>query len=106
MLAAPDFTRPFKIEVDASMYGAGAMLIQEDHEGADHLVCYFSKKVLSTNFNTTLSKKDALALLWALQHFEIYVGSSPTVVQVFTDHKPLVFCPVCATTTIALCNGL
>lgn len=52
VLAAPDFTRPFKIEVDASMHGAGAILIQEDHEGVDHPV-YF----VSTKFSTAPMKK-------------------------------------------------
>lgn len=30
-------------------------------------------------------------MLWALQHFEAYVGSTPQPVLVFTDHNPLVF---------------
>ncbi|XP_039872749.1 uncharacterized protein LOC120724566 [Simochromis diagramma] len=44
VLGAPDFTRAFKLEVDASAYGAGAILLQEDDRGIDHPVCYFSKK--------------------------------------------------------------
>lgn len=30
-------------------------------------------------------------MLLALQHFEVYVGSSASPVTVFTDHNPLVF---------------
>jgi hypothetical protein len=30
-------------------------------------------------------------MLWALQHFEAYVGSTPQPVLVFTNHNPLVF---------------
>ena len=30
--------------IDASDIGAGAVLQQEDSEGIDHSVCYFSKK--------------------------------------------------------------
>jgi hypothetical protein len=44
VLAAPDLTRPFRLEVDASAGGAGAVLLQEDAEGVDHPVCYFSRK--------------------------------------------------------------
>ena len=34
---------------------------------------------------------ETLALLLALQFFEVYVGSSALPVVVFTDHNPLVF---------------
>lgn len=47
VLAAPDVSRPFKLEVDVSAVGLGAVLLQEDTDGVDHPVCYFSKK-----FNT------------------------------------------------------
>lgn len=30
-------------------------------------------------------------MLLSLQHFEVYVGSSPAPVVVYTDHNPLVF---------------
>ncbi len=35
------------------------------------------------------SRKETLALIWALQQFEVYVGSGPVVV--YTDHNPLTF---------------
>lgn len=44
VLAAPDLARPFKLEVDASDVGAGAVLLQEDAGGVDHPLCYFTRK--------------------------------------------------------------
>ena len=44
VLLAPDFDKCFKLAVDASDVGIGAVLLQEDSNGLDHPVCYFSKK--------------------------------------------------------------
>ena len=40
VLSASNFSRPFKLAVDASDIAAGAMLLQEDPDGVDHPVCY------------------------------------------------------------------
>lgn len=40
VLTAPDIAHPFKLEVDASAIGAGAVLLQEDSSGVDHPVSY------------------------------------------------------------------
>lgn len=66
VLAAPDFTKLFKLKVDTSEVGAGAVLLQEDAGGVDHPMCYFSKKfnVHQANYSTT--EKETLALLLAL----------------------------------------
>ena len=91
VLSAPDFSRPFKLEVDASALGAGAVLIQEDADGIDHPVCYFSRKFSKAQSRYSTIEQETLALLLALQQFEVYVGSSFQPIEVFTDHNPLVF---------------
>ena len=91
VLAAPNFKTPFKLEVDASDCGAGAVLLQEDDSGIDHPICYFSKKFDSAQSNYSTIEKETLSMLLALQFFEVYVGSSPLPVIVYTDHNPLVF---------------
>ncbi|XP_062420777.1 uncharacterized protein LOC134132778 isoform X2 [Pungitius pungitius] len=91
VLTAPDFAKPFKLEVDASGVGAGAVLLQEDAEGIDHPICYFSSKFTKPQLNYSTIEKETLALLLALQHFEVYVGSSSLPIVVYTDHNPLVF---------------
>lgn len=91
VLAAPEFAIPFKLEVDASALGAGAVLIQESADGIDHPICFFSRKFTKPQINYSTIEKEALALLLALQHFEVYVGSSSVPVVVYTDHNPLVF---------------
>ncbi|XP_076843961.1 uncharacterized protein LOC143488888 [Brachyhypopomus gauderio] len=90
VLKAPDFAKPFKLEVDASGVGAGAVLLQED-KGLDHPVCYYSHKFSECQTRYSTIEREALALLLALRHFEVYVGSSTSPVVVYTDHNPLVF---------------
>lgn len=90
VLAAPDFSRPFRLAVDASDAGVGAVLLQEDSLGVEHPVCYFSKKFNVHQKHYSTIEKEALALILALDHFGVYVSSSQTLV-VYTDHNPLVF---------------
>lgn len=92
LLCWPPQTLPlFKLELDASALGAGAVLLQEDKYGIDHPVCYFSKKFKKHQLHYSTIEKEALALLLALQHFEVYVSSNPAPTTVFSDHNPLVF---------------
>lgn len=91
VLSAPDFCKPFKLEVDASAVGAGAVLLQEDKHGVDHPVSYFSRKFNEHQQKYSTVEKETLALLLALQHFEAYLGSSSESIRVYTDHNPLVF---------------
>ena len=45
VLTAPDFSKPFRLAVDASDVGAGAVLLQCDNEDIEHPICYFFKKI-------------------------------------------------------------
>nr|XP_033964367.1 uncharacterized protein LOC117465577 [Pseudochaenichthys georgianus] len=76
VLSAPDFSKPFKLEVDASEVGTGAVLLQEDAQAIDHPVSYFSRKFNKHQLKYSTIEKEALALLFALPHFEVYLGSS------------------------------
>ncbi len=91
VLAGPQFKRAFKLEVDASAVGAGAVLLQEGADGVDHPVCFFSRKFNKHQINYSTIEKETLALLLALQFFEVYLGSSNLPTLVYTDHNPLVF---------------
>ncbi len=91
VLAAPCFEKPFLLEVDASGSGAGAVLLQMGADGLNHPISFFSKKFHKHQVNYSTIEKEALALILALQHFEVYVGSSSQLVTVYTDHNPLVF---------------
>ena len=91
ILKAPDFDKPFKLQVDASDVGIRAVLLQESSQGIDHPVCYYSQKFNSHQANYSTSEKETLALLLALQHFDVYLNTTVAPIEVFTDHNPLVF---------------
>lgn len=91
VLAAPKLDQPFQLQVDASQVGAGAVLLQSDENGVDKPVCYFSRKFNKHQFNYSVIEKEALALIWALQHFEVYVGGGLHSIVVYSDHNPLTF---------------
>ncbi len=90
VLAAPCFDRSFSLQVDASQVGAGAVLQQGDEEGVVRPVSFFSRKFNSYQLNYSVVEKEALALIWALQHFDVYVSLGQPIV-VYTDHNPLTF---------------
>ena len=71
--------------------GAGVVLLQDSGGDVCHPVCYFSAKFKRHQLNYSTIEKETLAKLLALQHFEVYVGSSSSPVTVYTDHNPLVF---------------
>ena len=91
VLLAPNFAKEFKLAVDVSDTGAGSVLMQEDGNGVDHPVSYFSKKFNKLQKNYSTIEKERLSLFLALRHFEVYLTSSPSPIVVFSDHNPLIF---------------
>ncbi len=85
MLAAPRFEKSFLLAIDASSTGVGAVLLQTDAAGLNHPISFFSKKFHKHQINYSTIEKEALALILALQHFEVCVGSSSQPVTVYTD---------------------
>ncbi len=52
---------------------------------------YFSQKFNKHQRRYSTIEKEGLALVLALQHFDVYVGSVSYPLIVYTDHNPLVF---------------
>ena len=91
VLRAPDFNKPFALAVDASKVGVGAVLLQPDDNDVHHPVCYFSKKFNVAQRNYSVIEQELLAIILALQHFEVYVPAHGPTVTVYSDHSPLQF---------------
>lgn len=91
VLKSPDFSKPFLLQVDASDYATGAVLLQESSYKILHPVCYLSSKFKAHQCNYSTIEKEALALLIALEKFEVYLGHSNSKIIVYSDHNPLTF---------------
>ena len=91
VLLAPSFAKEFKLSVDASDAGAGSVLMQEDGNGVDNPVSYFSKKFYKHQKNYSTNEKEFLSLILAFSIFEVYLTSSFSSTVVCSDHNPLIF---------------
>ena len=73
ILAAPNFTKEFKLAVDASDIGAGAVLLPEDNKGIDHPflfsqeICKHPEKVLY-HWKRVVSANTGTAIFWDLHY--------------------------------------
>ena len=94
VLKAPDFEKPFILQIDSSEVGAGSVLLQ-DYDGVLHPVSYFSHKYDEHQKNYHIVEKEALSLILSLKHFEIYVNSSDFPILILTDNNPLTFINKC-----------
>ena len=86
-LQTPDFTKPFRLETDASLEGLGAMLAQETANGIVRPLAYASRTVRGAEKNYSVTELEALGVIWAVKHFWHYLyGHRCTIV---TDHQAL-----------------
>lgn len=87
VLMAPNFSKGFIIQCDASDRGLGAILCQEDADGHERPVLYLSRKLSVREEAYSTSEKECACLVWAVDKLACYVSGSPFIVE--TDHCPL-----------------
>ena len=87
VLKAPDFTKEFKLQTDASEHGLGAVLSQKDEDGLEHPVVYISRKLLPRERNYATIEKECLAMKWSIESLRVYLLGKKFILQ--TDHNPL-----------------
>ena len=88
VLIAPDFQKQFKLAIDDSDIGCGGVLMQVGEDGIDHPISYFSKKFDKHQRNYSTIENECLVLILALEHFDVYLGTTVHPVLVSTDHNP------------------
>jgi hypothetical protein len=73
VLAAADPNKDYILHTDASDVALGAILMQYDDGGDLHPIAYASKTLDTAQRNYSVTDREALALVWALEHFNTYL---------------------------------
>ena len=89
ILEYPDFSKPFMLFTDASKTGLGAVLSQIGNDNKERIIAYASRSLNKAESNYGITDQECLAIVWAIRHFEQYLGLMPF--KVITDHSALKF---------------
>src|ERR1700761_9484522 len=91
VLIQPDQKKPFEVEVDASNYAIGAVLMQKDDKNVMHPVAFFSKTMNDAQRNYDVYNRELLALIEMFRHWRHYLHQATHKVRVHTDHANLLY---------------
>lgn len=85
-----DIDKTTQLYVDASPVGLGGVLVQTDKEdnSKQRVIAYGSRSLTPVEQRYSQTEREALAVIWACEHFHIYIYGQP--IMIYTDHKPLV----------------
>ena len=90
ILRYPDFSKPFRLNCDASNVALGAVLLQEDETTNGYRpVAYASRSLNACERKYAAVEKEALASVWAVQYFRPYLLGKCFTLAV--DHRPLLW---------------
>ncbi|XP_063635205.1 uncharacterized protein LOC134805954 [Cydia splendana] len=87
VLCCPDYSKPFEVHTDASNYGIGGMLTQTI-DGKEHPIAYMSKSLSPAEKNYSITEREALAVVTALEYWRCYIENG----QTFTHYVQTLFC--------------
>ena len=86
ILAFPWLDVPFILGTDASDSGLGAVLSQVQ-DGQERVIAYAARALQKAERNYSTTRKELLALVWGLEHFETYLYGRRFLAR--TNHNAL-----------------
>ena len=86
-----DPTKPIMLETDASNLALGAVISQQRPDRKWHPVAFYSQKLTIPEQNYEIHNKELLAIVDLMKHWRVYLESPRHQVQVYSDHKNLVY---------------
>lgn len=88
-LTHPMLDKPFYVNTDSSNKALGAVLYQYNELDERCVLAYASRLLSPAERNYSATEREALALVWALQKWRVYLLGVP--VKAITDHEALSF---------------
>ncbi|GMF41274.1 unnamed protein product [Phytophthora fragariaefolia] len=87
VLAHPDFTKMFRVKMDASDYAVGGYLYQLDDVGHDHINAYGGRKLAPAEIKYPTREKELHAALYAMRTWKVYLIDK--LFEINTDRRTL-----------------
>jgi hypothetical protein len=89
ILAHPVLTDQFELEVDASGFAVGAVLLQRKGDGKKHPVGYYSATLTAAERNYDVYNLELLAIVKALCNWRPLLAGAPHDILIHSDHMNL-----------------
>ena len=91
VLRSPELDKQFEVEVDASGYAIGAVLLQRKEDGKKHPIAYYSATLNAAERNYDIYELEYLAIHRACMHWRPFLAGSPHKVIIWSDHQNLTY---------------
>ena len=87
VLAYPDFTKPFLLDIDASDTGIGAVFSQLDENGRECVIAYSSRLLSKPEWSYCVTRRELLAVVVFTKYFRHFLIEKHFTLH--TDHGSL-----------------
>lgn len=76
VMVPPNCTKAFRCHIDASQVAVGGTVTQQDDEGHERAIAFFSKRFSEAEENYTANDRELLGLVYFLKRFRCYLEGS------------------------------